>query len=166
MRALFGAALALAAFARGASAQNEAALRAAFEGKTVAMRIDMPATSQGVDVHPLDAPPVDFREVAERLKDNGTAIRIGQRVMVTKVLVKKNSHIEFQLGGGGYGTFGDWATSGSSVSATGAGETAQERSLRESIKGASGDDKKRMERELWRLRSARERENGRAGAEA
>jgi hypothetical protein len=78
-------------------AQNEAMLRQAFEGKVVAVKIDMPATQQGVDVYPLGSDPVDFREVAQRLKDNSTALRIGQQVMVTKVVVKKNSHIEFQL---------------------------------------------------------------------
>jgi hypothetical protein len=89
---------------------------------------------------PAEAMPVNFREVADRLKDNGTAIKMGQQVMVTKVVVKK-SHIEFQLGGGGYGTFGDWATNGTNVSTSGAGESAQERGLRESIKQASGDDR-------------------------
>ena len=61
-------------------------------------------------------------EVAQRLKDNGTALKMGSQVMVTKVLVKRNSHIEFQLGGGGYGTFGDWATNGANVSTVSAGD--------------------------------------------
>jgi hypothetical protein len=82
--------LALAITSRAVSAQNEVILRQAFEGKVVAVKIDMPATSRGVDVYPLEAMPVDFREVAERLKDNSTALKIGQQVMVTKVLVKKN----------------------------------------------------------------------------
>src|SRR5690349_7253797 len=108
MRLVLAVALALAVAPRGAAAQNEAALRAALEGRTVTVRLDMPATSQGVDVYPQDAAPLDVRELAERLKANGTALRIGQQAMITKVVVKKNSHIEFQLGGGGYGTFGDW----------------------------------------------------------
>ncbi len=169
MRFQWAAALALTAttaVASTAAAQNETALREAFEGRTITLRVDMPATSRGIDVFPQEPMPVNFREVADRLKDEGTALRVGQQVMVTKVVVKKNSHIEFQLGGGGYGTFGDWATSGSAVSATGAGESSQERDLREQIKRASGDDKKRLQRELDGLRSARERENGRAAAEA
>ena len=115
MRTPFVAALALAILARGTQAQNEAALRAAFEGKTIAVRIDMPATSQGVDVYPQDGAAVDFREVAERLKDNGTALAMGRRIMITKVVVKRSSHIEFQLGGGGYGTFGDAMADGSDI---------------------------------------------------
>ena len=67
----------LVLLAHPALAQNEAALRQAFEGKVVTVRIDMPATNKGVDVYPLDPMPVNFREVAERLKDNSTSLRIG-----------------------------------------------------------------------------------------
>jgi len=167
MRAFIGAALAFAAVTRGAAAQNETALRQAFEGRTVAVRIAMPATSQGVDVFPNETPAVNFRDVAERLKDNGTALKMGEQVMVTKVVVKKNSHIEFQLGGGGYGTFGDYVSGGSDVSAVSAGETAEERSLREAIKRETDKgERKRLERELDGVRSARQRENARGQAEA
>ena len=81
-------AAAVMAVATPLQAQNEAMLRQAFEGKVVAVKIDMPATQQGVDVYPLDQIPIDFREVAQRLKDNSTALRIGQSVMVTKVVIK------------------------------------------------------------------------------
>ena len=148
-------------------AQNEMALRQAFEGKVVTVKIDMPATQKGVDVYPLDPMPVNFREVAQRLKDNSTSLRIGQPVMVTKVLVKSNSHIEFQLGGGGYGTFGDNTMDGSSLDVVNQGETKAEKALRDSIKKAQGPTKrKQFERELASLRAERERENARAEAEA
>jgi hypothetical protein len=167
MRAILGMALALAAVTRGAAAQDEAALRAAFEGKTVTLRIDMPATSEGVEVYPLDPAPVNFRQVADRLKENGTAIRIGQQSMVTKVVVKGDSHIEFQLGGGGYGTFGDEVSNGSHVRQVSAGETKEEKALREVIKRTTDKkERRRLERELDALRSERERENSRAAAEA
>jgi hypothetical protein len=155
----------LALVAGSAGAQSESILRQAFEGKVVAVKIEMPATSRGVDVYPLDVMPVNFRDVAERLKDNSTALRIGQQVMVTKVLVKKNSHIEFQLGGGGYGTFGD--NTSTSVSTVNQGETKAEKALRDSIKHAPGPTKrKQFEKELASLREERERENARAEAEA
>ena len=157
-----GAVIALAA---PLQAQNEAVLRQAFEGKVVAVKIDMPATQRGVDVYPLDQIPVDFREVAQRLKDNSTALKIGQPVMVTKVVVKKNSHIEFQLGGGGYGTLGD--NTSTDVSVVNQGETKAEKALRDSIKHAPGPTKrKQFEKELASLREERERENARAAAEA
>jgi len=150
-----------------AFAQNEAVLRQAFEGKVVTVKIDMPATQRGVDVYPLDPMPVNFREVAQRLKDNSTALKIGQQVMVTKVLVKGNSHVEFQLGGGGYGTFGDNTSDGSGLNFTPQGETKAEKVLRDSIKKAQGPTKrKQFERELASLRQERERENARAEAEA
>ena len=156
---------ALMALAAPLQAQNEAVLRQAFEGKVVAVKIDMPATQQGVDVFPLDQIPVDFREVAQRLKDNSTALRMGQQVMVTKVVVKKNSHIEFQLGGGGYGTFGD--NTSTDVSAVSQSETKAEKALRDSIKHAPGPTKrKQFEKELASLREERERENARAEADA
>ena len=148
-----------------AQSQNETTLRQAFEGKVVTVRIDMPATQRGVDVYPLDQMPVNFREVAERLKDNSTALKIGQQVMVTKVLVNKNSHIEFQLGGGGYGTFGD--NTATSVSRGSQGETKAEKALRDSIKHAPGPTKrKQFEKELASVRGERERENARADGEA
>jgi len=146
-------------------AQTEAALRQAFEGKVVTVKIDMPATSKGVDVYPLEKTPIDFPELAQRLKDNSTALKMGQQVMVTKVLVKGNSHVEFQLGGGGYGTFGD--NTSSSVSTVNQGETKAEKALRDSIKHAPGPTKrKQFEKELASLREERERENARAEAEA
>jgi hypothetical protein len=158
---------ALVLLAHRADAQNDSALRQAFEGKVVSVKIDMPATSKGVDVYPLDPMAVDFREVAQRLKDNSTSLRIGQPVMVTKVLVKKNSHIEFQLGGGGYGTFGDNTSDGSGLNAVTQGETKAEKALRDSISKAQGPTKrKQFEKELASLRSERERENSRAEAEA
>ena len=150
-----------------AFAQDEAALRAGLEGRTVTVKVDMPATSRGIDFFPERSMPVDWREVAERIKDNGTAVKIGDRIMITKVVVKKDSHIEFQLGGGGYGTFGDWASQSSSVSSVDEGETKAERALRDSIKKAPGPTKrKQFERELNNLRSERQRENARARAEA
>ena len=153
--------------AHRASAQNESVLRQAFEGKVVVVKIDMPATSKGVDVYPLDPMAVDFREVAQRLKDNSTSLRIGQQVMVTKVLVKKNSHVEFQLGGGGYGTFGDNTSDGSGLNSVNQGETRAEKALRDSIKKAQGPTKrKQFEKELASVRAERERENARAQAEA
>ena len=166
MRYIILGALALAA-AAPLRAQNEAVLRQAFEGKVVSVKIDMPATQKGVDVYPLDPMPVNFRDVAQRLKDNSTSLKIGQQVMVTKVLVKGNTHIEFQLGGGGYGTFGDNTSDGSSLNTVNQGETRAEKALRDSIKKAAGPTKRKaFEKELASLRAERERENARAEAEA
>lgn len=88
------------------STKNEVLLKQYFEGKRVTLKIDMPATKNGVNVNPERDRPLDFSDYASRLKRFGTAIRAGESAMVTNVKVK-GKHIEFHLDGGGYGTFGD-----------------------------------------------------------
>ncbi len=88
------------------AAQDEAHLRRVLEGKRVTVKIDMPATQEGVDVFPGSSRPIDFPKLSGRLKKNGVAIKDGESSMVTKVKVKDDL-IEIQLGGGGYGTSGD-----------------------------------------------------------
>ena len=104
---LFGLAILFAGLP--VNAQSEGALRQYFEGMTVVVKMDMPGTSDGVSVHPGRSMPVDFRKVALAMKQYGIGLHQGQSVMITKVHLKKK-HIEFQLGGGGYGTFGDIMT--------------------------------------------------------
>lgn len=103
--ALLAAGLVLS-LAASADAQDERRLKQVFEGKRVTVLIDMPATSQGVDLFPGSSRPLDYQKYASRLKDNGTAIKEGERSIITKIRVKDDL-IEIQLGGGGYGTFGD-----------------------------------------------------------
>jgi hypothetical protein len=147
------------------AAQNEAALRRAFEGTTVVVRIDMPGTSSGVNVYPGQDMPVDFPDVATKLKKYGTAIRTGDAIMVTKIRVKDDL-IEFQLGGGGYGTFGD-AMGESGGGATEVGVTPAEKALQDSIRHETNSGtKRRMQRDLDALRSTRERENSQARSAA
>jgi hypothetical protein len=141
------------------AAQNEATLKAHFEGRTVAVRMDMPATEDGVDVYPAAAPPVDFPRYQSRIKKFGIAIREGERAMVTKVKVK-GKLIEFQLGGGGYGTSGDQTNP--SVGFTAAPKSERERNLERDVKDVRDPVvKRRMEDELDYLRSQREREDRR-----
>lgn len=87
-------------------AQDEGHLRAALEGKRLTLQIDMPATSSGVDIYPGTSRPLNMEKYANRLKDNGAAIKAGEPNMITKIKVK-DDEIEIHLGGGGYGTFGD-----------------------------------------------------------
>lgn len=148
-----------------AQAQNEAALRRAFEGTSVTVRIDMPGTSSGVNVWPGQDMPVDFPDVAEKLKKYGTSLRMGDQVMVTKIKVKDDL-IEFQLGGGGYGTFGD-DTGNSSGGTAEVGESNAEKALKDSIEHTSSVGRKqRMQRDLDQLRSQREQQNSRARSDA
>ncbi len=105
-RAAAALALLVVAHATMLAAQDEARLRRALEGKRVTVKIDMPATQEGVDVFPGSSRPIDFPKLSGRLKKNGVAIKEGESGMVTKVKVKDDM-IEIQLGGGGYGTSGD-----------------------------------------------------------
>jgi len=144
-------------------AQNKAALERFFEGKTVELKIDMPASQQGVDVYPRKQKPLDYSKYASRLKKHGTAIYAGDRIIITK-LKPKGKHIEFQLGGGGYGTFGDDSDHVSSESAS---KTKREKNLEKAIKRETNAAKKReMKEELDDLRKEREREDARLRAQA
>jgi hypothetical protein len=141
------------------AAQSEAALKEYFEGQTVRSKLALPGTEDGVDVYPGTARPLDYPRYADRLKDHGTAIRPGEPVTVTKIRVK-SKHIEFQLGGGGYGTFGDETSS--NVSTAAAPKTKREKNLEAEVKRETDPAKKRaMKEELDDLRAERERENAR-----
>lgn len=149
----------LAALTSPVAAQSEAALKEYFEGKTVTSKLALPGTEDGVDVYPGTARPLDYPKYADRLKDYGTAIRAGEPVTVTKIKVKAK-HIEFQLGGGGYGTFGDETSN--NVSTQAAPVTKREKNLEVEIKRETDPAKKRaMKEELDDLKAERERENAR-----
>jgi hypothetical protein len=98
--------MAIVSLGSALQAQDEGHLKAALEGKRVTLQIDMPATSSGVDIYPGTSRPLNMEKYANRLKDNGAAIKAGEPNMITKVKVK-DDEIEIHLGGGGYGTMGD-----------------------------------------------------------
>ena len=149
----------LAALTSRLAAQSEAALKEYFEGKTVTSKLALPGTEDGVDIYPGTARPLDYPKYANRLKSYGTAIRPGEPVTVTKIRVK-SKHIEFQLGGGGYGTFGDETSS--NVSTQEAPKTKREKNLEAEVKRETDPVKKRaMNEELDDLKAERERENAR-----
>jgi hypothetical protein len=140
-------------------AQTETVLKEYFEGRTVAPKLAMPGTEDGVDVYPGSPRPLDYSRYANRLKEYGTAIRAGEPVTVTKVRVK-SKHIEFQLGGGGYGTFGDETSS--RVSTDPAPKTKREKNLEGELQRETDPVKKRaLKEELDDLKAEREREDAR-----
>ncbi len=163
MRAAF-VFLTLALAAPPLHAQSEGALRSYFEGRSVIVKIEMPGAEQGVDVHPGTSRPIDFPKHASRLKQYGTAIKRGDEVLITKVKLKKDL-IEFQLGGGGYGTFGDDASP--SVSVPSAPKTTREKNLERDLeKSTDGAERRRIKEELDGLKRDREREDARNEAAA
>jgi hypothetical protein len=151
------------AIALPARAQDEKALKSFFEGRRVGVRIDMPGTSDGVDVHPRSREPVDYERYRDELVKYETAIRAGDRVSITLVKVKKDL-IEFQLAGGGFGTF--WDDTSTSVSMPLVEKSDREKRLEERLREEDDKDKrKELRRELDELRERRERENRRIAAE-
>lgn len=151
--------LALALSAGSLVAQTETVLKEYFEGGTVSPKLAMPGTEDGIDVYPGSPRPLDYSQYAGRLKKFGTAIKAGEPVTITKIRLK-SKHIEFQLGGGGYGTFGDETSS--NVGTAEAPKTRREKNLEADIKRETDPAKKRaMREELDELQAERERENAR-----
>lgn len=143
--------------------QDEMALRRFFEGKKVRVKLDMPASHLGVDVVFKGDPPVNFREYGQRTKKFGISLREGDSVMITTVKVK-DKVIEFQLGGGGYGTFGDDSGSVGYSSVT---KSSREKDLEKELKNTTDARRKdELRREIGRLESARRYEDSRRRDEA
>lgn len=147
--------LALVASAAPVLAQNEAALKRAFEGREVAMLIEMPASHRGIDLRPQREPEMDFSEYAKRIKQYGVSLRKGDRILVTLVKVNKKN-IEFHLGAGGYGTWGD---DNGSVYLPAVLKSDREKQLERDLKRETDPERKRrMEREVASLKRERERD--------
>lgn len=146
---------------------GEDALKRFFEGKTVIVKIDMPATDDGMDIYPLADRPLDYSRYAGRIRKAGTAVRAGESILITKIKVKKK-HLEFQLGGGGWDESDDVDLL-DLLSST--GKTQREKNLEKDVKAEKDPAKKRqLQEELDQLKKEREREDARnkaarAGAE-
>jgi hypothetical protein len=144
-------------------AQSEESLRQFFEGRSVVVRIDMPANSSGVDVYPERERPLDLGKHASRIRESGVAVREGERITVTKVKVKDDL-IEFQLGTGGFNAFRNGS---GSVSTPSVAKSSREKDLESETKREDDPERRRrMQRELDELREGREREEARNRAVA
>lgn len=84
----------------GLATPDEDALRRALEGRVVAPRLDMPATTGGVNVYPHRRLTLDHGKVARDIMRYGVGVPRGRAVQVTRIKVK-GKHVEFQLGAGG-----------------------------------------------------------------
>jgi len=124
-------------------------------GKEVVLKLDMPGTQQGVDLRFNKDNPMNWKEYANRLKSNGAAIHKGDSARVTSVVVK-NDRIEFQLDGGGFGTFLD--DSSTTVNPKNVDKSDYEKQLERDISNTTDPDRLRqLQRDLDRERSRRER---------
>jgi hypothetical protein len=138
------------------SAQSQQTLQNYFVGRQVRLEIDMPGTQQGVDLRMDRDDPMDWKSYSSRLKQFGPAIRSGDRSTITTIVVKKNL-IEFQLDGGGFGTF--WDDSSETVTPYHVEKSNYEKQLERDIRNESDPQRRRdMQRELDRVRNRRDRE--------
>ncbi len=139
--------------------QDAPSLSQFFEGKQVVVKIDMPGSQQGIDIYPQKDNMLDAKAYGKRMKSFPIALHNGDAVMVTTVKVKDKS-IEFQLGGGGFGTFGD--DTDTSVKFTPAPKSDREKDLENQLANTDDQDQKdRIQRELDYLRRQRERDDQR-----
>lgn len=146
-----------------ANAQDEAALKAHFEGRQVALRIDMPAASDGVDLELDKARRFDHEKYQRNLRRYGLSIRAGEVSLITLVKVKDDL-VEIHFGGGGYGTFSDDTSTTSNIKLR--EKSNREKDLEDRIDDEKDPEKRRAwQRELNDLRDRRERENRRLEAE-
>lgn len=142
--------------AGAACAQNEAALRQAFEGRMAAPRIDMPGDSNGVDIRPGEDSAVNEFQIGEDIRRYGVGLRKGARAKVTAVHWKKD-RIEFHLNGGGFGGFKDrMFTSNQAVE-----KSYEERQLERERRTAPASRRSSIDMRLRTLRDRREREEAR-----
>jgi hypothetical protein len=134
-----------------------AAIQSYFTGKQIVVKIDMPGSQKGVDLRFNKPTPMDWKEYGSRVKQFGVAIHQGDVARVTAVVVK-NDMIEFQLDGGGFGTFGDDTTT--TVTAKPVEKSDYEKSLEKQIADTDDPDKKKqLQRDLDRERARRERQD-------
>jgi hypothetical protein len=154
----------LTAFVPTVAAQDENALKAYFEGHRITLRMDMPGSADGVDLQ-VDPPrSIDYKKYRDNLKRYGVAIGSGESSTVTLVKLKKDL-IEFQIGGGGFGTFGDDTSTSSNIHLL--EKTEREKTLEKRIKDETDKDRKRaLQRELNEVRDRREQENRMLRAES
>jgi hypothetical protein len=149
--------IALAASRADAQGPNEAEIKRHFEGKRVTLLIDMPGAADGVDIR-VDRP-FNAQQHGDRLRRFGISIRSGDVATVTTIKVKKDL-VEFQLDGGGYGTFGD--DTSTSVDMPDVQKSNREKDLEAAVKRETDASKKKeLQRQLDDVRNARERENRR-----
>lgn len=139
-------------------AQDEVTLRRFFEGKQVIVKLDMPASHEGVDYRFREEPALDFRSYSSRIRKYGISIRNGDKVMITGIKLKKKN-IEFQLAGGGYGSFGD---DNGEVATPNISKSKREKQLERDIeREPDSGQRQRLRRDLDRLRDQRERDERR-----
>lgn len=148
-----GLVLSISGIAQGS---GQSALQGYFVGRQVTLRIDMPGTAKGVDLRQDRDDPMDWKQYSSRLKEFGPAIRSNDRSTITTLVVKKNL-IEFQLDGGGFGTF--WDDDSTTVTPYHVDKSSYEKQLERDIRDTTDPQRRRdLQRQLDYVRRQRERD--------
>jgi len=154
--AVFFGGLLLSVSGFAAQGSGQSALQSYFVGRQITLQIDMPGTAKGVDLRQDRDDPMDWKQYSSRLKEFGPAIRTGDRSTITTLVVKKNL-IEFQLDGGGFGTF--WDDDSTTVTPYHVDKSNYEKQLERDIRDTTDPQRRRdLQRQLDYARSRRERE--------
>ncbi|HEY4358911.1 MAG TPA: hypothetical protein VGN16_24405 [Acidobacteriaceae bacterium] len=139
-------------------------LESYFVGRQVVVKMDMPGTQKGIDLHYDKSTPMDWNDYTSRIKTYGIALHQGDVARITKFIVKKDM-IEFHLDGGGFGTAGD--DSSTTVSPRFIPKNDYEKDLEKKISQTTDPKTKRnLQDDLDRERSRREREQNKNNSEA
>jgi hypothetical protein len=141
-------------------AQSEADLRDYFEGRTVVVKQDLPASKSAIEIYPDSPSPINYAEYSRRIKQFGIAFRRNQSVPLTSVRVNDRS-IELQLGA----TVGAGADDGSPAASVAVEKSPRERSLERDVERETDPELlAKMQQELDALRKQRQREDARLKA--
>lgn len=141
-------------------AQSEADLREYFEGRTVVVKQDLPASKNAIEISPDSASPLNYADYNRRIKQSGVAFRRNQSVPLTSVRVNDRS-IELQLGG----MSSSGAEELSPAASVAVEKSARERSLERDVERETDPDRlTKMQQELDGLRKQRQREDARLKA--
>ena len=144
--------------------QSPEALSQFFEGKMVTVKIDMPGSQKGIDIYPDKTPSLDTKNYSKRMRDFPASLRSGDTVLISKVRAKSDN-IEFQLGGGGFGTALDNTDTSSHFKP--AEKSSHEKELEDQLSKETDPDRRRsLSSELDDVRRDRERQDRREKAAA
>jgi hypothetical protein len=88
MRYLLGFLLVIFSTTSTVWAQSQADLERFFQGQTVTLRIDLPATREGVNIYPERAQSFNYQEYEKRIQRHGALVRGYEVVTISGVSVK------------------------------------------------------------------------------
>ncbi len=132
-------------------------LQAHFAFMEVRATINLPATEDGVDVRTWMTPSVDLKRNLNRCSRHGIAVKPGGSIQVG-LIKKKDKHIEFHLGAGGWEGRSPYAPQA-------AAKSTDELNLEAKLRTAEGREAETIRRQLAHLREMRLEADKRAQAQ-